>query len=378
MQYQYIEDQTVLSAFCQQLKKADVLAIDTEFVRTRTLYPKLGLLQVCDGDVIGLIDPIAIKDLSEFWQLLADENITKVIHACSEDLEVFLNCGDCKPKSLIDSQVMMSFLGHGLSIGYAAMVKHFLDLDIDKSDSRTDWTKRPLSTSQLAYAKADVEHLFHIYPTLLKQVEDAGWLEAAKQETQLMINKKYKPINQNELYRNVKMSWKLTPVQLNRLNHLTIWRLNEARKRNIPLGFVAKDSTLFALAQINPSSTGQMLSIVGVETMDVRHQGKSMLSVLKKSSKTPSTEYPARVIRLDECPGYKQIFKRVKNFISEQASKHQQQPENLASKKQINQFLSWYYKIDTVIESIDLLNNWRHELVGEQLLAHAQDNFTKL
>jgi len=145
----YIEDHASLVELCHKLAKADVLAIDTEFVRTRTLYPKLGLIQVNDGENLALIDPVAINDLSPFWQLLTDEKICKVLHACSEDLEVFLTAANCRPVNLIDSQIMMSFLGHGLSMGYAAMVNHYLAIEVDKSESRTDWMKRPLTPNNL-------------------------------------------------------------------------------------------------------------------------------------------------------------------------------------------------------------------------------------
>lgn len=168
MPIHYIQDQDTLTAICAQYAQSPVLTIDTEFVRTRTLYPKLGLLQVSNGDDIALIDPIVIDDLTPFWALLTDASITKVLHACSEDLEVFLTSANCKPVNLIDSQVMMSFLGHGLSMGYAAMVNHYLDIELDKSESRTDWTKRPLSDRQLAYAQADVKYLLKFTRSLPK------------------------------------------------------------------------------------------------------------------------------------------------------------------------------------------------------------------
>ncbi len=138
MQKHYIQDANSLALLCEKLSDSAVLAIDTEFVRTRTLYPKLGLLQVCNGEHLALIDPIKVQDLSPFWQLLTNAKLCKVLHACSEDLEVFLTAANCRPVNLIDSQIMMSFLGHGLSMGYAAMVKHYLDIELDKSESRTD------------------------------------------------------------------------------------------------------------------------------------------------------------------------------------------------------------------------------------------------
>ena len=374
----YVKDHQSLVELCQQLAQSKVLAIDTEFVRTRTLYPKLGLLQVSDGKNLALIDPIAIDDLSPFWQLLSDGNICKVLHACSEDLEVFLTAGNCKPVNLIDSQIMMSFLGHGLSIGYAAMIKHLTSIELDKSESRTDWTKRPLTERQLTYAQADVEYLFQVYPNILMQLEQSGWLSAAKEETQLMIDRKFTAIDENTLYRNVKMGWKLNPQQLNALKHLAAWRYQKAKHRDLPLGFVVKDNTLMAVAKCNPSNVGLMNEIEGAEVLDIRHQGKAMLTVLKKANEVDIADYPEKIGRLDEHPGYKQIFKKVKAFILQEAENSGLSIENLASKKQINQFLTWYFKLNSdhlLSVNIDILQGWRLTLFGEKLQLFATNDF---
>jgi len=378
MHYQLIEDQQSLNLLCEQLVKAKVLAIDTEFVRTRTLYAKLGLLQVCDGEQLALIDPLAIDDLSPFWQLLTDVNITKVLHACSEDLEVFLTAGNCKPVNLIDSQIMMSFLGHGLSLGYAAMVKHYTDIELDKSESRTDWTKRPLTEKQLAYASADVDHLFTIFPKLLAELTETGFLAFAKLETQNMIDKKFTPVDENELYLNIKMSWRLNPKQLNTLRYLAIWRFEQAKKRDLPIGFVAKDQTLMALAQSNPASIGAMQNLEGVDALDIRHKGKAMLVVLAKADTAAISDYPEKINRLDEYPGYKQIFKKVKAFLVLAGERNGLTIENVASKKQINQFLTWQFDINGARDSairVELLSTWRNDLFGQPLIAFAEQDF---
>jgi len=378
IQRQYVQNDASLVKLCNELVKSDLLAIDTEFVRTRTLYPKLGLLQVSNGDIIALIDPITIEDLSPFWALLTNNAICKVLHACSEDLEVFLTAANCKPENLIDSQVMMSFLGHGLSLGYAAMVQQYTGIELDKSESRTDWTKRPLTPRQLTYAEADVEYLHQIFPKIYQEVSDAGWLEAAQQETQLMIERKFTPINENLMYMNIKMNWKLNAKQLNSLKYLATWRYQQAKKRNMPLGFIAKDHTLFALAQRNPISVGAMIGLAGAETLDIKHKGKAMLQVLNQANKTPEDEYPQPVIRLDEYPAYKQIFKKVKAFVATAAEEANLLPENLASKKQINQFLSWHFNINNASKSdavIDVLHSWRLRLFGEKLKAFANNDF---
>ena len=378
MNYQLIEDQNSLNNLCEQLSKAKVLAIDTEFVRTRTLYAKLGLLQICDGEQLALIDPLAIDDLSPFWALLTNENIIKVLHACSEDLEVFLTAGDCKPVNLIDSQIMMSFLGHGLSLGYAAMVKHYTDIELDKSESRTDWTKRPLTEKQLNYASADVDHLFSIYPRLLAELTEAGFLAYAQIETQSMIEKKFTPIIESEMYLNIKMNWRLNPKQLNSLKYLASWRFQQAKKRDLPIGFVAKDHTLMALAQSNPNSVSAMLALEGAEALDVRHKGKAMLAVLEQAEKAEVSSYPEKVNRLDEYPGYKQIFKKVKAFLITASEQNGLAIENVASKKQINQFLTWQFDLNGARKSaakVELITDWRYELFGQTLLDFAQQGF---
>lgn len=387
MQYQLIEDETSLQELCQQYSQAEVLAIDTEFVRTRTLYPRLGLLQIFDGKQLALIDPIAINDLSPFWQLLTNENIVKVLHACSEDLEVFLTSANCKPVNLIDSQIVMSFLGHGLSMGYAAMVENFTGVELDKSESRTDWTKRPLTQKQLDYASADVDYLFQLYPKFIAEIEQVGRLDYAKQETQLLINKKFTPIDEDNLYSQIKLACRLSPRQLNTLQHLARWRYQQAKKRDLPIGFVAKDHTLMAVAQYNPQSIDEMNRLKGAELLDIRHKGKSMLSIVKQASQTRESDFPAKITRLDEYPGYKQIFKAVKAFIVAIADKNNLAIENLASKKQINQFLTWHFNVNDVrslasessitasMHNVDILMGWRNELFGRTLQAFADSDF---
>lgn len=378
MHYQLIEDQNSLNQLCEQLAKAKVLAIDTEFVRTRTLYAKLGLLQVCDGEQLALIDPLAIDDLSPFWALLTNENITKVLHACSEDLEVFLTAGNCQPVNLIDSQIMMSFLGHGLSLGYAAMVNHYTGIELDKSESRTDWTKRPLTEKQLVYASADVDHLFSIYPKLVTEITQAGFLAYAKIESQNMINKKFTPIIESEMYLNIKMSWRLNSKQLNALKYLASWRFQQAKKRDLPIGFVAKDHTLMALAQSNPDSVSAMSTLEGAEELDIRHKGKAMLAVLTQANQADESTYPATISRLDEYPGYKQIFKQVKAFLLVAAEKNGLAIENIASKKQINQFLTWQFDLNNARNSankVELLSSWRDQLFGQSLAEFAKQGY---
>ena len=374
----YVEDAQQLDLIYQSYAQAELLAIDTEFVRTRTLYPKLGLIQINDGKTLALIDPVALSDLTPFWQLMENPNIVKVLHACSEDLEVFLTAGNCRPVNLIDSQIIMAFLGHGLSLGYAAMIAHYTGIELDKSESRTDWMKRPLTEKQLEYAQADVEHLFNILPKLMAEIEQSGWLAAAQQESELMIERKFTAIDESQMYKNIKMAWRLNPQQLYRLQQLATWRYQQAKQKDRPIGFIAKDHTLMALAQHNPDNVGAMARIEGVEQLDIRHKGRAMLFVLKQAEQQANAELPAQIIRLDEYPGYKQNFKKVKSFIALVGTEAELLIENLASKKQINQFLSWYFKLNGAennVHLVDIMQGWRKPLLGDKLLAFVENDF---
>jgi ribonuclease D len=309
---------------------------------------------------------------------MENPNIVKVLHACSEDLEVFLTAGNCRPVNLIDSQIIMAFLGHGLSLGYAAMIAHYTGIELDKSESRTDWMKRPLSDKQLEYAQADVEHLFNILPTLMAEIEKSGWLAAAQQESELMIERKFTAIDESKMYKNIKLAWRLNPQQLYRLQQLAIWRYQQAKQKDRPIGFIAKDHTLMALAQHNPDNVGAMARIEGVEQLDIRHKGRAMLFVLKQADEQTSAELPAQIVRLDEYPGYKQNFKKVKSFITLVGTEAELLIENLASKKQINQFLSWYFKLNGAENSlhlVDIMQGWRKPLLGDKLLAFVENDF---
>lgn len=378
METHYIDNEAELTLVCEQLSKADILAVDTEFVRTRTLFPKLGLLQFSDSEHVYLIDPIAIEDLTPVWALLTDPNILKLIHSCSEDLEVFLTAGCGAPQNMLDTQVCMTFLGHGLSLGYAGMIQHYTELELDKSESRTDWTKRPLSPKQLTYAAADVEYLHKVSATILSEMRAANWLEEALEESSRLITRKYQAVAKETLYLDVKQASRLNREQLNNLRELARWRYERAVHRDVPLGFVAKDPTLIVVAQRSPKSVGAMASYNGIEMLDVRHQGKAMLNVLKQAHQVPPELYPHTISRLDDYPGYKQIFKQTKEFLQLLAKSKNIPLELCGSKKQINQFLSFYWHLNDIkAQDVDLLVGWRKNYISDDLIAFANAGFKR-
>ncbi|WP_394176161.1 ribonuclease D [Thalassotalea litorea] len=378
MQAEYIQDQSALDAFCGSVTPDCVLAIDTEFVRTRTLFPNLGLIQASDGNRLVLIDPLAVSDLSPFWQLLESPDIFKIIHSCSEDLEVFLHAGNCQPINMLDSQIAMAFLGHGLSLGYAAMILHYLDIELDKSESRTNWLKRPLSDNQLVYAAADVRYLHQVSGQILQELETAGWFEQAMQDSARMIEKKFQPVQPQSLYLESKQAFRLDAMQLSILQQLYAWRYQLAVKRNLPLNFIAKDNTLLTLARRKPNNVGAMASYEGIDILDVRHQGKAMLAVIRNALKLPPEHLPKTISRLDSYPGYKNIFKNLKTFLTKLAEQQHLDLPVVAGKKHMNQYLSWFWQLNEQHlhpEQVELINGWRGELFKEDLLEFSNGGF---
>ncbi|UPR34952.1 ribonuclease D [Vibrio cyclitrophicus] len=367
MDYQIITQLKDLERVCQQAREADVVMLDTEFVRTRTYYPQLGLIQLFDGETLSLIDPIALGEMTPFVGLLKDASVLKVLHACGEDLEVFQNAFGCTPTPMVDTQIMAAFLGHGLSTGFAALVSEFVGVDLDKSESRTDWLARPLSQKQLDYAAADVHYLMPMYNKLLEKVMEAGWWEAAQQESDLQVAKRIRKVNPDTAYLDIKGAWQLKPKQLAILRPLATWRLKEAIKRDLALNFVFKEQDLWAVARFAMKDPKHMEQ-EGFDYRSVRRHGAKISSIVKLAEHTPEEEYPAPVERLMDFPGYKQLFKVLKDEVKTASQHSGLATEFLASKKQLNQVLSWVWKHQRNPEKLpDVMQGWRLDVVGEKL-----------
>jgi len=357
-----------LDTICDHARTHSVVMLDTEFVRTRTLYPKLGLIQMFDGDNLVLIDPIEIEDLTPFWDLLCDQSVIKVLHACGEDLEVFQHHAGCLPTPMIDTQLMAAFLGHGVSAGFGSLVSEYVGVDLEKGEARTNWLARPLTEKQLDYAAADVFYLLPLYETLLEKVKAKGWMEALELECAALMQKRTKGIDLDKAYRLVKNAWQLNPKQLAVLQHAAKWRILEARKRDIALNFVVKELHIWKLAKYNIKSKSVM-STEGFESMEVQRHGNRLLKIVQDVENIPSEQYPEKIIRLVDLSGYKQVVKHIKDVVTKVEEETGLAPEFLASKKQINQLISWAWKYQKSDDKLpDMLKTWRKPLFEEHVL----------
>ncbi|MEI2264256.1 ribonuclease D [Erwinia sp. CGal63] len=360
-----------LAEVCQAARQVPAVALDTEFVRTRTYYPGLGLIQLFDGEQVSLIDPLPITDWTSFRELLLDRNVIKYLHAGSEDLEVFLHEFDALPEPMIDTQILAAFTGRPLSCGFATIVESFTGIALDKSESRTDWLARPLTEKQCHYAAADVWYLLPIAQKLMAEAETAGRLEAALNECSLLCQRRRTVVAPEEAYREIANAWQLRPRQLAALRLMAAWRLELAREKDMAVNFVVREENLWKVARFMPGSLGE-LDHLGLNGQEIRFHGKALVAMVAQANELPESELPEPLANLIDNPSYKKVFKALKTLIAEAAEKNGVSQELLASRRQINQLLNWHWKLKPV-KTPELLDGWRGNLLRDAILALLAD-----
>ncbi|WP_088331047.1 ribonuclease D [Lacimicrobium sp. SS2-24] len=371
MQYHLIESPSQLAEYCRQAAQQPFIAVDTEFVRTRTLYPRLGLIQLYDGQQLSLVDPLAIGDLGALKELLLNDTVIKVLHACSEDLETFAAAMGVMPNRIFDTQVAAAMLNMGPSLGYAKLVEELSGVTLDKGESRTDWIARPLSSQQLHYAANDVLYLYDLYPQLAQRIEEqgkTGWVFA---DVQQLMTKKQAELPTEYAYLTIKNAWQLKGKALAVLKGLAQWRLQTARSRDIALNFVLKEQAMLELAKRQPQAKNGLHGINALMPQDIRRHGDAILGVIAEAVSLPPEHYPPKVERLVDFPAYKKTAKVVRDMCEKVATEQGIPVEMLGSKKQINQLLKWlWFELDEsklMGLTPDLISNWRQPLLAEQL-----------
>ncbi len=366
LNYRLITTDADLQQICELARRHERVALDTEFVRTRTYYPQLGLIQLYDGENLSLIDPLVIGQWRPFTDLLADPQVVKILHACSEDLEVFLHAFSQMPTPMIDTQVLAAFSGRPLSCGFAALVAEYQQVVLDKSESRTDWLARPLSEKQCEYAAADVFWLLPMAVRLLEETVEAGWMDAARQECDAICLRRQEILDPELAYRDICNAWQLRTRQLACLQILASWRLRKARERDMAVNFVVREENLWQVARYMPGSLGE-LDKLGLSGPEIRYHGKMLLSLVQQAAALPEERWPEALVNLIDQPGYRSLFKSIKEFILQVSRQSGLSVELLASRRQINQLLGWHWQLTPSRRRPELVSGWREQLFGAAL-----------
>ncbi len=363
-----ITDNTSLLEICNLAQQQSAVALDTEFMRVSTYFPKLGLIQLYDGERVSLIDPLAITDFSPFVALLSNPKVLKILHSCSEDLLVFLQEFDQLPRPMIDTQIMARFLGLGTSAGLAKLAQQYLNVEIDKGATRTNWIKRPLSDIQLQYAAGDVWYLLPLYHILEKELAKTPWEQAVRDDCELALSKTHKlqERDSEKAYLDIPNAWKLNPLELSRLRILAQWRQNVAIERDLALSYIVKSDNLWKVAKNNPRNTSEMLEM-GLTENEVRVRGKKILQLLAQARRISSNDYPKPIERISEDPRYKKTIRLLQEKVNS-LTPEGLTPEIVASKRTLEELIKWVWKYDCSQGKLpELLIGWRKP-IGEKLV----------
>lgn len=260
-----ITNQEELNTACGILAEAPYITIDTEFMRERTYWPKLCLLQLAraEGDwgdeAVYLIDPLADIDLAPVFSLMADTSTLKVFHAARQDIEIFVNLAGAVPTPIFDTQVAAMVCGYGDQVGYETLVKRIAKAQLDKSSRFTDWARRPLSSKQLKYAAGDVTHLRVVYESLRDQLAKSGrgsWVDA---EMSVLRSVSTYVVEPDEAWKRIKTR-SSDPRFLAVVKSLAKWREEEAKRRDIPRGRILKDDAILEIGANKPKTREQLLA----------------------------------------------------------------------------------------------------------------------
>ncbi len=330
----WVSDAAHLQDCCDRWQQLPSIAIDTEFMRTNTYYPVPALIQVNDGQANYLLDPLAGIDLEPFSEVLANTALEKVLHACSEDLEVFHHLFGLVPSNVFDTQIAASFCGLNFSMGYAALASALLDIEVPKGETRSDWLRRPLSSAQIDYAALDVELLFQMAPMLKAKLHDRPHYAWVMEECDTVLSNCLQSQDPDRAILRFKHAWKLSPSGQYLLSELSRWRELEAQKRNMPRNFVMREQVLILLAETQPLSFTQLRQVEGLSEKSSKIYGEDIIDIVKHVQRNgvsqPIMAAPQPLNALQK----KQV-KDIKARLVSLTEEMQVVPEYLAKKKEI-------------------------------------------
>ena len=367
----WIDDAERLAELCQHWQSLPMIAVDTEFMRTQTYYPKPALVQVNDGTGNYLIDPVAIDDLAPLKALLCDRQVIKVLHSCSEDLEVFQTLLGVVPDNIFDTQAAAALAGYGFSTGYARLIKEILGVELPKGETRSDWLQRPLSQAQVLYAAIDVEYLLVVAEKLRAQLHETGrlgWLEEDAARLASALATVQEP---DQFYLRVKSAWKARGVELAILQRLAAWRESTAQRRNVPRNRVVKEHLLLTLAQDKPEHPSQLRGYEGMTERMIRTDGPAIIDIIAQTRDSDPGTWPAPLPK-PLPPSSRNLMKAMKAKIISLADQLDLAPEVLLRKKDyevlVRAATAATRRGEEAVLPAYLRGGWREQVIGEPLL----------
>jgi len=363
--YEVVTTPARLAEVAALLASASAIAVDTEFVRRTTFYPRPGLLQLSAGNGEFLVDLVALPEPAALRELFRAALPLKVMHSCSEDLEVLKRLFGDVPGSLVDTQVAAAMLGHPLQTSYQKLLKGVLGIDVPKDETQSDWTARPLSEAQLDYAALDVRHLLPAWEALRAQLEQRGRMAWLQEDCARLLAEAAREAAPEEYYRGIGNAWKLRRKALAVLAALARWREVTARQVDKPRAHVVPDQVLWNIAQRQPQNLQQLRAIPELHPMSLRRHGDALLRIVAEAeSAAPVAALPAPLPRES-----KAVLSALRDVAAAVATEQGVAPEVLVRRRYLEALVERLRAGVAVLPPA--LEGWRRPVVGERLLAAA-------
>ncbi len=359
-----ITDTAALAEFCEHLAKSTYITVDTEFMREKTYWPQLCLVQLADDEKAMAVDAEAENiDLTPLFDLMADKSVLKVFHAARQDLEIFYKLGGALPTPLFDTQVAAMVCGFGESVGYETLVNKLVGEQVDKSSRFTDWSHRPLTDKQINYALADVIHLRPIYEKLEAKLTKSGRHDWLDEELAKLTDETIYQFPPREAWRRVKAR-NPKPRFLAVLREITAWRETEAQKRDLPRNRVLRDEALVEIAHHTPKNVKELARTRGLgQRLAEGSSGEQLLQAVEAGLNLPDEECP-KVPRRPNLPrGIGPVTDLLKVLLKMKCEQQEVAQKLIASGDDIEKIAAYGEQAD-----VPAMTGWRRQLFGDDAL----------
>ena len=356
-----------LQDLCAKLAQFSFVTLDTEFIREKTYYPELCLIQIASTGIEACIDPLSKEiDLSPLFDLLQNKNVVKVFHAAHQDIEIFYHLTHQIPTPLFDTQIAAMVCGFRENIGYQQLVQSITGTNLDKSMRFTDWSHRPLTDEQIRYALNDVTYLRDVYQTLSQQIQETNRLPWLEQELSVQNNPDTYETNNDEVWRRFKIPFK-KPLQTHVFSRLCSWREKQAKQKNRPRKHILKDDALIELATIMPQTPNVLESCRNISSgFSNSSFGKEILSVIENAKSDNPDCYPRDWERPKPLTPAQHTLSELLNLLLVIVSSQLNvAPKIIASADELK-------KIACGDNQVPCMQGWRREVFGEKVLLFKQ------
>ena len=359
---QYIDTPGQLATLCEQIKKEPWLALDTEFLREKTYYPKFCLLQIATPEWVACIDPIALPQLESLFDAIYNPAIVKVFHSCRQDLEIFFQWTGKLPSPIFDTQVAAPLLGFQDNPGYAMLVSSLLSVNLNKAHTRADWSKRPLTEAELEYAADDVIYLCQIYQIMVQKLTALGRIDWLKNDFAELTNPALYKVDPETAWFKIKGKNKLTGKQLSIIQTLAQWREKIAQTEDRPKSWLLRDELLFDLAKLQPETVQELANVRGINERSVNRYGKELCQLITAAKNRPPIPLHEKDRSAKKTQQEEAILDILTALVRVRAEENALNPTILASRKDLEELLS------NGDDECPLLHGWRYTMAGKELV----------